>query len=106
MTAGNPTVQGWWVDNDEWQNNMDNREMVPRYHCPSSLTSHAREVFCSLPMFRLVSSPPPPLKIPNGKGIFFSSHVHNVVRLIKYVFLILGFWLPCANELMRGGSYI
>jgi hypothetical protein len=48
MTAGNPTGQGQWVDNDEQQNNTDNREMVPHYHCPNSLTSCAREVFRSL----------------------------------------------------------
>jgi hypothetical protein len=69
-TAGNPIGQGWWVDNDEQQNNMDNREMMPRYHCPGSLVSCAREVFCSLPMFRLVLSPLPCSKYQVGRAFF------------------------------------
>ena len=71
---------------------MDNGEMVP---CHYSLMSSVRVVIGSL--FRLVH-PPPTLKMQSGKGICFSSHVHNVVRLIEYVSLILIF---CANELMR-----
>jgi hypothetical protein len=70
MTARNPTGQGWWVDNNEWWNNMDDREMVPHYHYPGSLMSCAREVFHSLPMFRLVSSPLPHSKYQVGRAFF------------------------------------
>ena len=49
MTPVNPTGQGWWANNDEQWDSMDNEETMPCYQCPNFLTSYAREVFRFMP---------------------------------------------------------